>query len=31
VVSAFGCPFEDFAFDDAGVGSPAAWWVRVAE
>ena len=30
VVLAFGSPFEDFAFDDAGVGAEAACWVDPA-
>ena len=31
VVPAFGCPFENFAFDDAGVGAESACWVDAAQ
>ncbi|MFC9841708.1 hypothetical protein ACFVKB_49490, partial [Rhodococcus sp. NPDC127530] len=31
VVCAFGGPFEDFAFDDAGVGAVSACWVDAAQ
>jgi hypothetical protein len=31
VVSAFGCPSEDFAFDDPGVGAVSAYRVDAAQ
>lgn len=31
VVSPFGCPFENFTFDDAGVGAESAYRVDAAQ